>query len=93
MWNYLSAHSEFLFGILVTAICAVVPFLVASIQLAKETKRLRKLITLIARGIEETGLATFRRDANGEFIGMIFSGTISEKLVVSASAETDPFEK
>ena len=93
MLNYLFNNKELLITILVAIICAFIPFIIASIQLARETKRLRRLITLIARGIEQTGLATFRRDANDEFIALEFSGDISEKFVVSASAEADPLHK
>ena len=53
--------TAFLLGVLVTLICSFIPFFLSSRQLSKETKRLVKLSNLIIRGIEETGIAKFRR--------------------------------
>lgn len=68
---------SFLLGSLVTLICAGIPFWLSSKQLSKEAKRLAALNILIIRGIEESGKAKFRRNDEGEPIGMIFEETLT----------------
>lgn len=74
-----------LLGILFTFICSTIPFIISSRQLSKETKRLVMLSNLIIRGIEESGLAKFSRNANGEPVGMHFDMTVSDSINLSSS--------
>lgn len=72
--------TAFLLGCLFTLLCSFIPFIFSSIQLSRTSKRLVKLINLIIRGIEETGIAKFSRDKNGEPVGMKFDLSITESL-------------
>jgi hypothetical protein len=74
-----------LLGILFTFICSTIPFIISSRQLSKEAKRLVTLSNLIIRGIEESGLAKFSRNANGEPVGMQFDMTVSDSLTLKES--------
>lgn len=85
--------NDFWFGVLVTVVCAIIPFVISSYQLSQETKKLRKLINLIIRGIEESGFATYRRDKKGEIMGMVFSESISEGFSISAKTEANVSEE
>jgi hypothetical protein len=80
--------TAFLLGVLVTLVCSIIPFFLSSKQLSKETKRIIKLSNLIIRGIEETGIAKFRRDENGEPIGMIIDLGIIESLHLTSSVNS-----
>ena len=77
--------TAFFLGILVTLTCSLIAFILSSWQLSKQVKRLVKLINLVLRGIEESGVAKFRRDENGEPIGMVFDMAIRESLHLSSS--------
>jgi len=76
-----------LLGILFTFICSTIPFIISSRQLSKEAKRLIALSNLIIRGIEESGLAKFSRNANGEPVGMHFDVTVSDSLTLTGSTK------
>ena len=69
--------SSFFLGSLVTLICSFIPFILSSRQLSKQVKRLVTLSNLIIRGIEESGVAKFKRNNKGEPIGMIFDLAIN----------------
>ena len=68
----MSNISSFFLGSLITLACSFIPFILSSRQLSKQAKRSATLSTLIIRGIEESGVAKFRRNNEGEPIGMIF---------------------
>ena len=68
--------SSFFLGSLITLVCSLIPFILSSRQLSKQVKRLVTLSSLIIRGIEESGIAKFRRNNKGEPIGMIFDLSI-----------------
>ena len=80
--------TAFLLGCLFTLLCSFIPFILSSIQLSRTSKRLVKLISLIIRSIEEAGIAKFRRDENGEAIGMIFDLAITEALHLADSVNS-----
>jgi hypothetical protein len=78
-----------LLGILFTFICSTIPFIISSRQLSKEAKRLVTLSNLIIRGIEESGLAKFSRNAEGEPVGLRFNITVSDSINLSSSISSD----
>jgi len=76
--------TSFLLGL----VCSIIIFFLSSRQLSNEVQKLVKLINLIIRGIEESGLAKFSRNAKGEAVGMQFDITVSDFLHLSPSASS-----
>lgn len=76
----------FLVGVLVTLVCAFIPFLKSSRQLSREAERLATLANLITRAMEESGFAKFTRNPSGEAIGPIFDQEIRESIGFSAAS-------
>ena len=86
----MSALTFTLLGCLVTAICAGIPFVLSSRQLAAEAQRLHNLLTLIMTTLENDGLAECERDANGEVTSFTLrtTGTAKGTSKVSGIAES-----
>jgi len=79
-----------LIGVIVTGICAGIPYWFASRQLASEAKKLHKLSTLILTALEDSHLARLNRDSKGEITGLTItaSSTIAGHARIVANLQT-----
>jgi hypothetical protein len=59
----------------------------SSQELRREAESLRRLTTLILRGLEEAGLVEFSRDEQGRFIGISFKRSVSDAIGVADDVE------
>ena len=92
MSNFIGTLVGTLVGGLVTWWVSGHHYVKASHDLEQAAGRLQKLTTLIIRGIEEAGLATFTRDAAGNPIGLVIhaSAHMAGKATVSATLDRVP---
>lgn len=91
--NELNNLTTLLIGIIITLICTGIPFYYSTKQLSKEARKLRSLSNLVIRAIEESGIAKFNRDKNGEPIGLIFNMEINESINLSTSIHQNTEKK
>jgi len=66
-------------GGVITIFCSWVVYAKAATQLKTEAAELRRLATLVLRGMEEAGLAELNRDESGRITGLILKGRASLK--------------
>jgi hypothetical protein len=59
----------------------------SSQELRREAESLRRLTTLILRGLEEAGLVEFSRDEQGRFIGISFKRSVLDAIGVADDVE------
>lgn len=78
---------SFASGVIITLICSLLPFIRSSQQLDKEAKELRRLSTLILRGLENSDLVSLNRDDKGNIIGLIIE--LQSKLSSQSSMKAD----
>ena len=64
-------------GGLITFLCSRHFYLKAAKGLEREAVELRRLTTLVLRGMEESGLAELNRDESGRITGLILKGGAS----------------
>jgi hypothetical protein len=79
---------------LATGFLAGYPFFVASGKqlrneaacLRDESAKLRNMVKLITRALEEGGIAEFTKDENGDPHGLVFNRAVSDYLAIGQSA-------
>jgi hypothetical protein len=81
--------NNFWIGCLVTIICALIPFCISSYQLYRESKKMRKTMNYMIRGIEDSGLAKYRRNEKGEIVGMVLEGSVLKWVHAAMKAKTN----
>lgn len=87
MVEMIYAVAGLLLGSLVTLLVADVYYRRAGAELRDESARLRKLITLVLRALEEAGLVRLARNANGDITGLNFVVSVDERVSASDSTE------
>jgi len=73
-------------GGVITLLCSWFFYWKAAKELTSETAELRRLTTLVLRGVEEGGLAELNRDESGRITGLILKGRASLRGRASMSA-------
>ena len=78
---------------LVTGLLAGLPFFIASgrqlrqaaTSLQTESAKVRNMVKLITRAMEEAGIAEFTKDENGDPQGLVFNRVITDYLGISGN--------
>jgi len=58
-------------------------------ELRQEAEKLRRLITLILRGLEEAGLVEYNQDERGEPVAIHFKRLVSDVISVADNVEVN----